>query len=229
MSTGVLRAQRYRRRRPLPAVILMAVLGLVAGVVWLRVIQSDGAVTTAQACAPPPAVVPVEGQPLPTLGQQLPSDALDRTAPSPASGALVRVINASGQNRQAGAVTESLRELGFTQIGEPANDTLYPNGTLSCRAQIRFGQQGMGVARTLSLVDPCAELVRDERQDATVDLALGKRFDHLQPAPSARRALEQLAEWAQSNPGSQGGLQNDGSTAAPIEQSLLESARQAKC
>ncbi|MCP2267635.1 envelope integrity protein Cei [Actinokineospora diospyrosa] len=229
MSTGGLRAQRYRRRRPLPAVVLMAVLGLVAGIVWLRVIQTDGAVTTAQACDPPPAVVPVEGQPLPTLGQQLPVDALDRTPPSPAAGGLVRVVNASGQNRLAGAVTEALRDLGFTQIGEPGNDALYPNGSLSCRAQIRFGQQGMGVARTLSLVDPCAELVRDERQDATVDLALGKKFDHLQPTASARRVLDVLAEWAQANPGTEGGLQNDGSTAAPIDQALLDSARSEGC
>ncbi|WP_051386169.1 envelope integrity protein Cei [Actinokineospora inagensis] len=227
MSTGGLRA--YRRRRPLPALILLGVLALAAGIVWIRVIQTDGAAATAQSCDPPAAVAAPASQPAPTLGQQLPGDALDHTAPAPATGALVRVVNASGQNRLAGGITETLRDLGFTQIGDPGNDSLYPNGSLDCHAQIRFGQQGTNVARTLSLIDPCAELVRDQRQDATVDYALGKKYDHLQPSPAARQVLDQLAEWAQNNPTPTGGLQNDGAAAPPVAQSLLDSARTAHC
>ncbi len=221
--------QRYRKRRPLPALILFAVLALVATVVWLRVIDRDDGLDTAVACSPPPAVVPVPGGPAPTPGQPLPRDSLDSTVPAPAATGLVRVVNAGGRNRQAGAVTETLRELGFTRIAAPENDVLYPEGSLSCRSQIRFGQQGMGVARTLSLLEPCAELVRDERQDATVDLAIGKPFDHVQPRPEARKVLEQLAEWAQSNPAPQGGLQNDGGTAAPVDANLLAAARAGRC
>ncbi|GLZ38758.1 envelope integrity protein Cei [Actinokineospora sp. NBRC 105648] len=227
--TGGPKPQRYRRRRPLPAIILIAVLGLAATVVWLRVINTDSGASKAISCSAPPAAVAVEGQPAPTLGQALPADSLDRTPPAPAAGALVRVVNASGQNRQAGAVTEELRDLGFTQVGAPDNDTLYPKGTLSCRAQIRFGQQGIGVARTMSLVEPCAELIRDERQDATVDLALGQKFDHLQPSAATRQVLEQLAEWAQSNPGDQGGLQTEGSPAAPVDGALITAARSGRC
>ncbi|WP_175482695.1 envelope integrity protein Cei [Actinokineospora iranica] len=230
LSRGTARSpQRYRKRRPLPAIGLVIVLGVAAAAVWYNVIQAEKDGTEALACDPPPSIVPVEGQSLPTLGQALTRDSLDRTPPTPAADALVRVVNASGQNRQAGAVTETLRELGFTRIAPPDNDVLYRNGSLNCRAQIRFGQQGMSAARTLSLIEPCAELVRDDRQDATVDLAIGRIFDHLQPRPEARRVLEQLNEWTMTNPGDQGGLAADGSTAAPVEASLLQAARAVRC
>lgn len=220
---------RYRRRRPLPALVLFAVLGVMAAFVWFRVIENDGGEADRIACGPPPAAVPVEGQAPQTPGQPLPKDSLDRSTPAPAAEALVRVVNASGQNRKAGAVTETLRDLGFTQITDPANDTLYPNGSLPCRAQIRFGPQGEGAARTLSLVEPCAELVRDERPDATIDLAVGQRFDDLKPRPEARKALEQLTEWARTAPPDQGGLAEDGSAVPPVDAGLMATARAVRC
>ncbi|MGQ0837933.1 envelope integrity protein Cei [Actinokineospora sp.] len=229
VTSGRRPRQRYRKRRPLPALILIAVLGLSATIVWFRVLRTDDAATAVESCQPPPAVVAVEGETVPTLGRPLDGDALDRTAPAPAAGSLVRVVNASGQNRLAGAVTETLRELGFTQIAPPENDILYPGGSLNCRAQIRFGQQGVAVARTLSILEPCAELLRDERQDGTVDLAVGKRFDHLKPKPEARKVLEQLAEFVQANPDNQGGLQADGTAAAPVEADLIDAARTTRC
>ncbi|WP_018684678.1 envelope integrity protein Cei [Actinokineospora enzanensis] len=231
MATGNLRTrQQYRRRRPLPAIILMAVLGLVAAFVWIRVIDGDSTTATTQSCNPPVAVPAVEGKPAPAApGQALPADALDRTVPAPAAEGLVRVVNASGQNRLAGLVTEELRALGYSQLGQPDTDSVYPNGTLTCRAQIRFGQAGMSTARTLSLVEPCAELVRDQRPDATVDLALGKKFDHVEPSSEARRILEDLADWAQANPGASGGLQTDGGAAPPVDEALVKAARDTRC
>ncbi|HEV2779116.1 MAG TPA: envelope integrity protein Cei [Actinophytocola sp.] len=225
---------RYRKRRPLPALLMILALGVVATVVWLRVLGSDADPASATSCNPPatPATPPVavEGQPPPTtLGQSLAHDALDRTSPIPAAQVLIRVVNASTQRGQAAEVTESLRQLGFGQVADPANDPLYPAFDLGCRAQIRFGQQGISGARTLSLIEPCAELVRDDRQDATVDLAIGRLFDDLKPRSEARRLLEQLTTWAAEHPEAQGGLQGDPNLTPDLDAGLLAAARQVSC
>ncbi|HVK22703.1 MAG TPA: envelope integrity protein Cei [Actinokineospora sp.] len=223
------RPRGYRKRRPLPALILIVLLGVTAGIVWLQVIKTDEADSRAMRCNAPAAVTPVEGVAPPLIGEPMDRTGLDRTAPVPPATALVRVLNASDTRGQANTVTETLRELGFAQVAAPENDVLYPKESLlTCRAQIRFGQQGMAVARTLHLLEPCAELVRDERQDATVDLVVGKMFDHLKPRPEARKVLDLLAEWAQSNP-DQGGLLSDGSSGAPIPADLINTALDIRC
>lgn len=219
--------QRYRKRRPLPALLLVLVLGVAATVVWLKVMNSDNEVTGAQHCDPPPKATVPAGQPVPTLGKALENTALDRTEPAAPSSALVRVVNASGKRGQARLVTETLRGLGFSQVGDPANDVLYGE-KMTCRAQIRFGAQGTAAARTLSLLEPCAELIRDERQDATVDVALGEKFDDLHPNRAARTLLEQLNDFAKQNPPAQGGLQSN-APQPKLDASLLSGARNVKC
>ncbi|MDQ3405127.1 MAG: envelope integrity protein Cei [Actinomycetota bacterium] len=223
------RPERYRKRRPVPALVLLAILGVAASIVWVQVLDSSDKAIEALTCNAPPALVPVEGQPAPLAGEALSNDSLDRTPPAPASTSLVRVVNASGRNRQATEVTEHLRELGYGQIAEPTNDTLYPQGSLNCRGQIRFGQQGTTIARTLSILEPCVQLVRDERQDATVDFVIGQKFNDLRAKPEARKVLDQLALWAEANPGNQGGLQADGSAAAPVDMALITAARSTRC
>lgn len=221
--------QRYRKRRPLPAFLLILVLGIAATVVWFRVMSADNEVVGAAHCDPPKtsAPAPAPDQPAPTLGKALEPDALDRTEPAAPGGAAVRVVNASSQRGQARLVTETLKSLGFTQIGEPANDALYGE-SMTCRSQIRFGAQGEGVARTISLVEPCAELIRDERQDATVDVVLGDKFDDLKPNRAAKTLLEQLNDFAKQNPPAQGGLQAD-VPQPDLDSGLLAAARNVKC
>jgi hypothetical protein len=220
--------QRYRKRRPLPAFLLILVLGIAATVVWFKVMAADNEMTGAAHCDPPATTPsPVPNQPAPTLGKALEPSALDRTEPAAPSSVLVRVVNASGQRGQAKLVTENLRTLGFTQVGDPANDALYGE-SMTCRSQIRFGAQGETAARTLSLVEPCAELVRDERQDATVDVALGEKFDKLDPNRPARTLLEQLNDFAKQNPPAQGGLQAD-VPQPDLDSQLLGAARNVKC
>jgi hypothetical protein len=211
----------------LPALLLVLVLGIAATVVWLKVMNEDSEVTGAQHCDPPPKATAQAGKPAPTLGKALENTALDRTEPAAPSSALVRVVNASGQRGQARLVTETLRGLGFSQIGDPANDVLYGE-KMTCRAQIRFGAQGTAAARTLSLLEPCAELIRDERQDATVDVALGEKFDDLHPNRAARTLLEQLNDFAKQNPPTQGGLQSD-APQPELDSTLLSAARNVKC
>jgi LytR cell envelope-related transcriptional attenuator len=229
------RSQRYRRRRPLPALIVLLVLGLIATFVWIKVFSSASASSRAISCDPPSGPpVTVAGQPPTTLGQPLDRDALDRTAPVPASQVLVKVMNASTQRGQAGEVTEGLRQLGFAQVAPPNNDPLYvaaknAGNELNCRAQIRFGQQGAAAARTLSLVEPCAQLVKDNRPDASVDLALGKGFDNLRPKSEALRVLEQLTSWAIEHPEAQGGLQGNPQALPPLNADQVRAARDVRC
>jgi hypothetical protein len=221
--------QRYRKRRPLPAFLLILVLGIAATIVWFKVINTDDEVKGAAHCDPPSATTSATSAatPPPTLGKALETNALDRTDPAAPASALVRVVNASTQRGQAKLVTESLRALGFTQIGEPDTDALYGQ-SMTCRAQIRFGAQGTAAARTLSLIEPCAELIRDNRQDATVDVVIGAKFDDLHPNRSARTLLQQLNDFTKQNPSTQGGLQADVKQ-PDLDSGLLTAARNVKC
>lgn len=232
MAAGNLRRGRgrgYRRRRPLPAIIVLCVLAVTAVIVWFRVLDK-GSGDVAVKCDPPRTPpVAISGQPPTSLGQTLAPDALDRTVPAAPALALVHVVNASTQRGQAAEITEALRQLGFSQVSPPANDPLYLAGDLTCRAQIRFGQQGTAAARTLSLVEPCAELVKDNRQDATVDLAIGKRFDNVRPKTEARRLLEQLNKFSLEHPEAQGGLQANPAAQPDLDPSQVAAARNTTC
>ena len=229
------RSQRYRRRRPLPALIVFLVLGLVATVVWIKVLGSSSNSPDGTSCDPPAGPpIAISGQPPATLGQPLDRDALDRTVPVAASQVLVKVVNGSSQRGKAGEATEGLRQLGFGQVAAPDNDPLYLGSKnaafeMNCRAQIRFGQQGMAAARTLSLVEPCAQLIKDNRQDATVDLALGNAFDNIRPKSESLRVLEQLTAWAVEHPEAQGGLQGNPQAQPQLDAAQLRDARDVKC
>jgi hypothetical protein len=222
----------YRRRRPLPALLLVLALGLTAAVVWLRVFTGQDSAADATGCAPPispPSTV--SGQPPTTLGQSLGQEALDRTTPLPPALVQVRVVNGSTHKGQAAEITEGMRQLGFGQIAPPDNDPLYSALDLDCRAQIRFGPLGAAAARTVSLVEPCAQLVRDDRQDRTVDLALGNRFDDLRPRSDTRHVLEELNEWAAAHPeiDVQGGQASNPAVQPDIDPSRFAAARQVTC
>ncbi|WP_410669152.1 envelope integrity protein Cei [Amycolatopsis sp. cmx-4-68] len=216
-------ARPYRKHKPLPALIVIGVLALGAIVVWVNAAVGKGDVDDAVRCDPPPS--PPPGVTFSTL----PHNALDDRAPVPPDRIAVKVLNASGTRGQGGITTTSLKELGFAGTGEPANDPAYENREAKCRGQIRFGENGVTAARTVSLVVPCAELVQDNRKDASVDLVTGTLFGDLRPRAEARRILTQLADWSRTH---QGGGSNEQSAAAKapvIDQTLLASARDVEC
>jgi hypothetical protein len=227
------RTPGYRKRRPLPALVMLALLGLGATFVWLHVVDTKSDAAAGVHCdAPvPPSAEPDQPAPeTPALGQHVDQTGLDQSAAAPPDQALVRVLNASRQRGQASLVTENLRDLGFSQVGKPDDDKIYTDGSLTCRAQIRFGPQGSPAARTLSLVEPCAELIKDGRQDATVDLVIGKKFDELPVKAETRQILKQLTEWGAQHPAETGGLQSvEGSAGPPIDPALIEAVRKASC
>lgn len=227
------RGPRYRRRRPLPALILLAVLVVLSGFVWTRVFESTESVEMATRCnvpgAEPGSSEARPGKP-PTntaVGTMLSRSALDETTPVPPQDVSVRVVNANGQVNQATLVSEELTNLGFGQGGSPSNDSVYTEMNLKCHAQIRYGEAGAGAARTLSLIAPCAQLVRDQRAHAGVDLALGSEFDGVKATQQGHRALQELKNWAKQSRGQTG----DRTQAADpgLDPKLLSAARDVHC
>jgi hypothetical protein len=230
VSGGVTREHekaRYRRRKPIPAIVIVVVLGLAVVIVWTKVIAKASDVNTAVACAPS-AAQPAAGQPKPKAGTPLSYDALDKIAPEPAADFKVQVVNGSTQGGAATQASTQLAQAGF-QVVKPAADPLYPKHDMTCRGQIRFGANGESAARTVSLLAPCTQLVRDNRQDNTVDLAIGKNFTGVTASNEAQQALKQLSAWASSHPAPQGGQQALNSVLPQLSASLLAKAHSSQC
>ena len=169
------------------AYVLFVVVALVLGaLVWATALRGNDAATQAAACPVPPAAEDAG------LRDQ-PADALDGVEPALLDETHVRVLNANGQSGQAGAVAAQLAERGFQPAGSNAigNDPIYGQA-LECHGQIRYGDAGQAAARSLSLAAPCMQLVRDGREDNTVDLALGTIFSRLSDSTEAVGALDEL-------------------------------------
>jgi hypothetical protein len=203
----------------MPAVLLVVILGAAAALVWFSVLYQ-----TEQGCqSPPPSSAAV----------RLPTNDLDAVPPTAPQLTRVRVLNANGVRGEATMVDGTLAQLGFAPTTTPANDPHFPDFDLHCYGEIRFGAAGQAAARTLSLAVPCAELVRDERPDTGVDLALGTKFHAVQLNDAARGALLELAELGY--PGLAGSARGSlasqqGSETQPVvNPELLRLARQVKC
>ncbi|MDQ3988004.1 MAG: envelope integrity protein Cei [Actinomycetota bacterium] len=215
----------------MPALLLILLLGSVAGTVWLTVLESTSSQATLD-CPPPPAVAGA-----PPSGEVLDRTALDEVPPAPPQLARVQVLNGNGQRGEAAIVSAGLTDLGFRPAAEPANDPLHPTFELNCPGQIRFGGGGIGAARTLSLVVPCAELVRDPRPGDVVDLALGTSFTGLAPNAEAQSVLASLVRLGQPAPPSgapHGGQAVQGGQAAqPVQPAIdpqqIDAARDVDC
>ncbi len=158
----------------------------------------------------------------------MPYSALNSVPPDPAGQVRVRTLNATTQVGLAGRIALELSQYGFQQVGQPSTDPRYPSGDMRCFGQIRFGPNGEAAARTLSLVVPCAQLVSDSRQDATVDLALGSYFTDLAPSSDATQALAQLATWS-AEPPDGGGLESAGAVARRVSARPLAGAHTFRC
>ncbi|SFS67114.1 envelope integrity protein Cei [Saccharopolyspora flava] len=220
----------YRRRRPLPALVVLVALVVLSGLLWTRVFGSVEDIDAATTCNPPgaPTAPPeVSGQPAQVpLGTMLQRDALDSTTPVPPQDVHVRVLNGNGESRQATMVGDELGSLGFTPAGAD-NDSVYVNYDLKCHGQIRFGAAGQSAARTLSLIAPCAQLVRDEREDAGVDYALGSDFDDIKSTQEAKQILQQLQNWVPQRDQQESAQQEV--TPPKISEDLLSKARDVHC
>ncbi|HEY1570202.1 MAG TPA: envelope integrity protein Cei [Pseudonocardiaceae bacterium] len=210
----------YRRRRPLPAIIILVILATASVVVWRNVLHQAGNSTVQASCPTAPAT---------PAGTPLAYPALDRVAPLAPAQVRVHTLNGTTQVGLAGRIALELRQYGFAEVGTPGNDPHYPKGNLVCFGQIRFGPNGTAAARTLSLLVPCAQLVRDNRQDATVDLALGSYFTDLEPSGAGVQALDRLTTWSRDHPAAAGGLESAPVPAPALPAGLLAGAHTFRC
>ena len=217
----------YQRRRRGPIIVLVAVVAVAAIVTWTTVFLTSTAGSGPAACPSPK-----DGT---TIGDVLPSSALDATQPVPAPAVAIRVFNAGGQRGQGLLVAAQLKEWGFGEAAAPQNDPRYPDGDMDCVGQLRFGPAGEAAASTLTLVLPCVELVRDARTDPTVDVSVGTAFGDLNPRrfASGLAVLEQLADPAQGGTGTTNADPDAQGEQAPApvaaDPALLQKARAAHC
>ena len=221
---GGARVPPYRRRRRAPWAVVVSLLAVVAIGTWTVVLVNASGPSAATVCPPPTAGT------LP--GEVVDLSALDGVAPVPPASARVRVLNAGGQRGQANLVAAQLADLGFPEAAPPENDPLHPEGDMECVGQLRFGPAGQGAARTLALVLPCTELVRDDRTDDAVDVSVGTGFRDVNPPRAVRNALEQIG----TGGGTDGSANADptdpaaSTAAAPgVDPTVLETARNTAC
>ncbi len=164
------RGMPFRRRNVVPGVIAVVAALVLTAIVWAAALTRPVEVVEAVECNSPPAAPDAPG-----LGERVSSSTMTDVSPAPLAETQVRVLNASGQAGQAAEVSGALRDVGFP-APTADNDPVYANTRLDCQGQIRFGENGIRQAAAVWLVAPCAELFRDGREDATVDLAIGTDF-----------------------------------------------------
>lgn len=210
-----MRSKRWRRTRSL---VLLSLLLITSVVVWVRVFQGVPTIDQTVGCTPAAPKVTTVGY-----------HDLDQVPPLPPGQVAVRVFNASSLRGAASLMSAELTQLGFQQAAPAADDPAYPLGNMGCVGQIRFGAQGAAAARTLSLLVPCAQLVRDNRPDATVDFAVGTNFNGLVVNTAAHQVLTQLVEWSRDHPAPAGGLLNQAQAAPKLAAPLLTAARPGHC
>ncbi|MGB6163641.1 MAG: envelope integrity protein Cei [Pseudonocardiaceae bacterium] len=202
VGSSAKRVKAYHTRRPGPGILLAVILSMVAGLVWFNVLhQTEGGCPSRSAASQSATAAALSSY-------RIPANGLDTVRPAPPQFTRVEVLNAGGVTGKATIVDGALAQLGFAPTSTPANDPQYPDFDLHCYGEIRFSAEGQAEARTLSLALPCADLVRDVRPGAGVDLALGTKFIAVQPNDAARTALLELAGLGQPVPAgpSRGGL-----------------------
>jgi hypothetical protein len=214
---GDVRSKRWRRTRSL---VLLSLLMLASVVVWVRVFQEVPTIDQTVGCTP---AAQIKGAV--TVGYH----DLDAVGPLPPSQVPVRVLNASDLRGAAGLMTAELAKLGFPTAAPAGDDPAYPLGNMTCVGQIRFGAQGAAGARLLSMLVPCAQLVRDNRQDTSVDFAIGTNFNGLVVNPYARQVVSQLTDWAHDHPPAPGGLLTQSQALPKLASPLLTAARPGHC
>lgn len=160
---------RFRLRRALPALVLLLGLSVLAGGVWLRVLDR------VDAAGANPAIACGSGS----------TGALD------ARRVQVRVYNSTAREGLARVVSDQLRGRGFAVI-LTANDPLVDIRDVRGVAEIRYGPKGAKQAELLRRQVPGAKGFRDAREDAVVDLALGPTYKRLATEAELARGRQGL-------------------------------------
>lgn len=168
---------RRALRRPIPPLIFLLVLALIALGVWWKVLERDEVERAANAPTPCPT---------------------STTAPFTLDPALVeiRVYNASNIEGLAGRVSNELRSRGL-KVSVVAND---PSATdVQGVGEIRFGELGRNQALYVAANFPGLRTVPDARPGPVVDVALGPGYVALVPAEQVPAAYATAVSAAASS------------------------------
>jgi len=181
MTTEQTRAPQTRR--PLPALIFIAALVVLAGVVWLRLLHTGSDKHHHSAALPPcPSVSPT---PSPT-----PSLPALKVLPLPHE-IHVLVLNSTDRSGLAATTAHRLDKDGFT-IAKVDNDTKKygGHGLIAGVAEIRYGTAARAEAALLSYYLPGATLVPSDSNATTVTVALGQQYHSLVGTKQVHRQLK---------------------------------------
>lgn len=155
-----------RLRRALPALALLLGLSVVAGMVWLRVLDRvDAGASSAGACGTT-AVDP------------------DRVQ--------LRVYNATAREGLAKVVGTQLTGRGYAIITMD-NDPLAGIRPVDGPGEVRYGTAGRRFAEQVRRQIPGATLYRDAREGAVLDLVIGDRYRRLATAAELARSRQGIA------------------------------------
>lgn len=168
-----------KRRRPLPALVLLLALCVLAALVWWRVLNRDGTSADASPSCRPSAPSTVAGQ-----------------LPNPAS-VRVLVLNSTDRSGLAGTARTALVTAGFAAPDPAGNDAVQYGGNgkaIAGVAEVRYGPAAEAGARLLAYYLPGAKLVERDTEGSTVVVALGEKFDKIatKDAVLARLAADRL-------------------------------------
>lgn len=159
------------KRRPLPALVFLLALCLLAALVWWRVLHRDDGHPAAKAtCSTTQAP------------KQLPQ-------PQAIS---VTVLNSTKRNGIAGVARTALIKDGFQIAAPAANDqaTLGGHGLIPGVAEIRYGPTASDAAKLLGYYLPGATMVATKSTDSTVVVSLGAKYKAVLAAAAVAQALK---------------------------------------
>jgi len=162
-------------RRPLPALVFLLALTLLAALVWWRVLaRSPEDAAAGPSCTP-------------STSAAQPKDLPEQEAIT------VTVLNST---KRQGIATKAQRTLvhdGFQAPASAANDSkAYPgySGKVTGVAEIRYGPDGSQGAQLLQYYFPGAKLVTTDAKDSTVLISLGAKYKKVASQQDVTAALK---------------------------------------
>ncbi|HZY75919.1 MAG TPA: LytR C-terminal domain-containing protein [Jatrophihabitantaceae bacterium] len=162
-------------RRPLPALVFLLALTLLAALVWWRVLaRSSDDAAAGPTCTPSTAAA----QP-----KQLPEQ----------EAITVTVLNSTKRQGIATKAQRALVQDGFQAPASAANDSkAYPgySGKITGVAEIRYGPDGSQGAQLLQYYFPGAKLVKTNSKDSTVLVSLGTKYKNVASQHAVTAALK---------------------------------------
>jgi hypothetical protein len=158
-------------RRPLPALVALLALLLLAVLVWWRVLHRSDAGTGSGAATCPAATSAAPAATLP-----------------PPSAITLKLLNSTNRNGIAGKARTTLAADGFQIPAPAANDS--PKIKISGTAQIRYGPRANKAASLVRYYFPGAKMVPTSSKSTVVVVSLGRRYRHVATPKQVRAALD---------------------------------------